>query len=313
MILKDNQVDKDNQRHQEENIAVNSLKAWILASRPKTLTGAMVPVMIGLAISYADSHAEKPFQWLPAVLCLLFALVMQVVANFVNDYFDFQKGNDDNTRLGPKRACSTGWVTTHAMKKAILVSIVMACGMGLPLIFFGGLEMILIGLLCVLFCFLYTTHLSYLGLGDVLVLVFFGIVPVCICYYLQLNTITLQVILASVACGLVIDTLLMVNNYRDIENDIRSGKRTLAVRLGKSMSRIFYLLLGIVSCVMGGAFVFYGHLMAFFLPLLYLPLHVSTYKKMVKINHGEELDKVLGETARNMLIYGILLTVGMLW
>lgn len=296
----------------EKAIAVNSLQAWMLASRPKTLSGAIVPVMIGLTAAYTDCNSEIPFQWLPAVLCLLFALVMQVVANFFNDYFDFLKGNDDETRLGPKRACSMGWITPRAMQKALIITVIFACSIGLPLIFFGGWEMILVGLFCVLFCMLYTTHLSYWGLGDVLVLVFFGIVPVCICYYLQLHTITLQVFMVSVACGLVIDTLLMVNNYRDIENDIKSGKKTLVVRLGKFGGRMLYLLCGGMASIIGGVFIFYGQLMAFFLPLLYLALHVSTYRKMVKIDHGKELNVVLGETSRNMLIYGILVSIGML-
>ena len=106
-------------------------------------------------------------------------MIMQIDANFINDFYDYAKGNDDAaTRLGPLRACTQGWVKIDSMKKAIASTTILACLVGLPLVYYGGLEMILIGLLCVVFCFLYTTHLSYIGLGDVLVLVFFGIVPV---------------------------------------------------------------------------------------------------------------------------------------
>ena len=173
----------------------NSLKAWVLAARPKTLTGAAVPVMIGLALAWADMR--EYFSWTAAVLCLLFAEVMQVDANFINDFFDYANGNDDAARrLGPLRACTQGWVSIDAMKRAIALTTVLACLVGLPLIYFGGLEMIVVGVVCVVFCFLYTTHLSYMGLGDLLVLLFFGIVPVCITYYVQLHTVTWQVFLA---------------------------------------------------------------------------------------------------------------------
>ena len=98
----------------EENVKKNSPRAWMLAARPKTLTGAAVPVMIGLSLAYADLRASGSFCWFPAVLCMLFAFVMQIDANFINDYFDFVRGNDDETRLGPKRACAQGWVSSDA-------------------------------------------------------------------------------------------------------------------------------------------------------------------------------------------------------
>ena len=291
----------------EENIKTNSWRAWLLAARPKTLTGAAVPVMIGLSLA---AVSETVFRCLPAILCLLFAFIMQIDANFVNDYFDFMKGNDDETRLGPKRACAMGWVDAHSMRRAIGITTLLACITGLPLVIYGGMEMVLIGLVCVVFCFLYTTHLSYVGMGDVLVLVFFGIIPVCIPYYLITHSYTWEVGAASVACGLVIDTLLMINNYRDIENDKRVGKNTLAVRLGKQGSRIMYLLLGIVACLLGIVFTVNGHPWATILPLGYLLLHVITYRRMVRIDHGRALNQILGETARNMFVYGLLVSIG---
>ena len=294
---------------QEEKIIKNSWKAWLLAARPKTLTGAAVPVMIGLSLAWTK---VDDFQWLPAILCLLFAFIMQIDANFVNDYFDYIKGNDDETRLGPKRACAMGWVDVKAMKRAIVIVTLLACVIGLPLVYYGGLEMVLIGVLCVLFCFLYTTHLSYVGMGDVLVLVFFGIVPVCIPYYILTHSINVEVVVASLACGLVIDTLLMINNYRDIENDQRAGKKTLAVKLGKEYSRMMYLLLGILACLLGVVYMLNGHLWAFILPVGYLALHVITYSHMVRIDHGRALNGVLGETARNMFVYGLLVSIGIL-
>ena len=292
----------------------NSLKAWILAARPKTLTGAAVPVMIGTALAWLDdAQAYDAFSPTAAVLCLLFAFIMQIDANFVNDFFDYAHGNDDSsTRLGPLRACTQGWVTVDAMKRAIAGTTVLACLVGLPLIFFGGLEMLLIGLLCVVFCFLYTTHLSYLGMGDVLVLLFFGVVPVCCTYYVQLHTCTMSVFVASLACGLVIDGLLIVNNYRDWDNDQRDGKQTLVVMIGATASEWLYLAIGIVAVLAGLFFWAEGHILAFVLPFVYLVLHFFTWLKMRRIHKGRQLNECLGETARNILIYGLCVTLGLL-
>lgn len=299
----------------EKNIKQDSWQAWLLAARPKTLTGAMVPVMIGLALAWTDGkeYGDDVFNTVAAILCALFAMIMQIDANFINDFYDYAKGNDDAaTRLGPLRACTQGWVKINSMKKAIASTTILACLVGLPLVYYGGLEMILIGLLCVVFCFLYTTHLSYIGLGDVLVLVFFGIVPVCITYYIQLHTMTWEVFLASIACGLVIDGLLMVNNYRDRKNDERDGKRTLVVEIGEKSAERFYLCLGITAVLLGITFWVNGHVLAFVLPVLYLLLHTFTWLKMKRINHGKELNICLEETARNMLVYGLCVSIGLL-
>jgi len=297
------------------NIRQDSLKAWLLAARPKTLTGAAVPVMIGVALAWGDAqnYEVEVFSWTAAVLCFLFAFIMQIDANFINDFFDFANGADDkDTRLGPRRACAQGWVSLDAMKKAIALTTIAACIVGLPLVWYGGLEMILIGALCLVFCFLYTTHLSYLGLGDVLVLVFFGIVPVCISYYVQLHTCTWQVFLASVACGLVIDALLLINNFRDREGDAAVGKMTLVVRIGEQATLGLYLGVGVVACLLGLVFWLNGHVLAFVLPLLYLLLHVYTYLKIKRIYKGKALNLCLGETARNIFVYGLTVAAGLL-
>ncbi len=292
------------------DIKVNSPKAWILAARPKTLTAAAVPVLVGSALAYTD--AGFLFQTVPFVLCLLFAFVMQIDANFINDFYDFVKGSDREDRLGPKRACAQGWITVNAMKHGIAIATVLACLAGLPLIYWGGLEMVLVGIVCVVFAFLYTTSLSYQGWGDLLVILFFGIVPVGFTYYIQLHKWTWEVTLTALACGLVIDTLLMVNNYRDREQDKLSGKRTLVVRFGANAGRLGYLLTGFAGVLLCSALIFNGRLMAVLLPLLYLVPHAISYGHLVRINEGRGLNKVLGETARNIFLFGLLLTIGLL-
>ena len=301
---------------QENQVKTNSFRAWLLAARPKTLTGAAVPVMIGAALAVADARAATV--WWTCVLCFLFAFVMQIDANFVNDYFDFKRGNDDAaTRLGPPRACSMGWITPRAMRIGLAVTTATGCLIGLPLVWAGGVEMIVVGALCVLFCFLYTTRLSYWGLGDVLVLLFFGLVPVSLTYYLMLpaphQPLTVEVLTASVACGMVIDTLLLVNNYRDIDNDRRDGKRTLVVRIGPRAARLLYLWIGVAALVLHPVFAFHGRLWAILLPaVVFLPLHRQAYRHIVRVDRGTALNRVLGETARNMFVYGLTTALGIL-
>ena len=300
---------------EEGKIKTDSLKAWLLAARPKTLSGAAVPVMIGVALAWVDAkqYEDDPFNWIAAVLCLLFAFVMQIDANFINDFFDFANGTDDvETRLGPRRACAQGWVKLESMKKAIALTTCFACVVGLPLAWFGGLEMILVGILCVVFAFLYTTFFSYQGLGDVLVLVFFGIIPVCCTYYVQLHEFTWQVFLASLACGMVIDALLIINNFRDRDNDREAGKNTIIVRLGAEAGLQIYLGVGVGAIILGGTFLMHGHILAFILPFLYLLLHVLTYLKIKRIYQGKALNLCLGETARNIFIYGLCVSIGLL-
>lgn len=302
----------------------NSPYAWFLAARPKTLTGAAVPVMVGVAMAFHETSGYG-VRWQPALLCLLFAFIMQIDANFVNDYFDCKHGNDDETRLGPKRACSEGWITLPAMLKGIIYTTLSACIVGLPLIYYGGIEMVFVGIACVIFCFLYTTVFSYLGLGDILVLVFFGIVPVCATGYLciapsvapHISLMDIQVFLISLSCGIVIDTLLVVNNYRDIDNDIKAGKTTIIVRIGKRNGRLLYLSCGIAgailaSCVLWHEFSIEIATIGFILLMPYVILHISTYIKMKRIGEGRELNLILGQTARNMFVYGITLSLSII-
>ena len=300
---------------EERKIKTDSVQAWLLAARPKTLSGAAVPVMIGVALAWVDAfqYEDGVFSWTAALLCLLFSFAMQIDANFINDFFDFANGTDDvETRLGPRRACAQGWVKLDSMKKAIALTTCLACVIGLPLAYYGGLEMILVGVFCVIFAFLYTTFFSYQGLGDLLVLVFFGIVPVCCSYYVQLHVVTAEVFLASIACGLVIDALLIVNNFRDRDNDRLAGKNTIIVRLGPKAGLQLYVGVGVAAIILGGTFWMNGHILASLLPLLYLVLHLFTYLKMKRIYQGKALNLILGETARNIFIYGVLVSVGLL-
>lgn len=299
------------------DVRQNSPRAWLLASRPKTLSGAIIPVLLGSALAYSDGRIHT----LTALLCALFACLMQIAANFVNDWYDFSKGSDREDRLGPERACAQGWITPSAMKRAVGIVIIVACIEGLAVLFteqegmaWHGLELFIVGLLCVVFCILYTTCLSYLGLGDVLVLLFFGIIPVCGTYYVQAHTLSWACFILSLVSGICIDTLLIVNNYRDRDQDRISGKRTIIVRFGEPFGRYAYLLLGVIAVLLSSLLIHYGKISCLGYVLSagsYLVLHILTWKRMVSINHGKELNSILGQNSRNMLLFGILLSIAL--
>ena len=286
--------------------APHSLRAWWLAARPKTLSGALVSVVTATALAYASDtpHAAAP---LLAVLCATFAGLMQIASNFINDLIDFRRGTDGAERLGPERACAQGWIKPIDMRIGIALILIPACMVGLCLLPFCGLPLILIELVCVLFAFLYTALLSYCGFGDVLVYVFFGFVPVCGTYFVEAGDLLPEIFLLAAGCGLVIDTLLVLNNYRDRTTDRVAGKHTLIVIFGERFGSLFYLGQGLIGCALvSGAFAFNGRWSAL-LPLLYIPFHIATWREMVEINQGRALNKILGKTSRNMILLTLLM------
>lgn len=286
----------------------NSPRAWFLAARPKTLPAALIPVVTATALA----AAEGSFRLGAALLCVAFALMMQVAANFINDLYDYLKGTDREDRLGPERACAQGWISPRAMRVGIVVTVVLACSVGLCLLAYGGWWLVWIGVACVVFAFLYTTLLSYCGLGDLLVWAFFGVVPVCGTYYVQAGYLTPAVGWVCAACALSVDTLLVVNNYRDRDTDRVAGKRTLIVVLGERFGSLFYLLQGVAAYACCAALAVYGHRWAAVLPLLYLVAHVRAWREMVRIHQGRALNRLIGGTSRNMLFLAALLSVALL-
>lgn len=288
----------------------NGLKAWVLAARPKTLTGAVAPVLVGGMLAYTDSIQLTSYAWWSGMLCLLFAVVMQIDANLVNDYYDFKKGTDREDRLGPERACAQGWITPKAMQCGIGVCTIFACLVGLVMMFiYQRWELLIVGIACVLGCFLYTIKFSYLGLGDILVLLFFGIVPVGFTYYVMTGGWTLPLSLAGIGMGLATDNLLIVNNYRDRHQDAISGKKTIIVRMGGTFGLRAYLWCGIIATILGMTALYMMDKPYWFM-LGYLLLNIMTWYKMCHLD-GKALNGVLGKTARNIFLYGLLLAGAM--
>jgi len=298
-------------------VEINSWQAWLLAIRPKTLIGAIMPVLIGCAVATCELRGTgAEFLWLPALLCLSVACFLQIAANLVNDLFDYLKGADREDRLGPDRAFAQGWITPQSMKWGIVAVTLVACLAGLPLVFYSGWWLVIVGALCVLFAYLYTAGpypLAYHGWGDLLVLLFFGLVPVGLTAYIQTGAWSWDIVQAGLSCGLVIDTMLMINNFRDRDTDRQSGKRTIVVRWGAAFGRWGYWLLGVAAVALYWPSAIADGRWELLLPSLYLIPHTIAWRLMVRIDHGSELNRIFGRTVLDMSIYGVLVLWATLW
>lgn len=303
--------------NESPRIQTNSWKAIVKGARLETLPGAAVPVIIAIALAAGDMYRTGnigSFNVLPAVLCFLFAEIMQINANYINDYFDFKSGHDSDARQGNDRVATKGWMTMPFMKKVIIATNIIAAIVGLPIMLYGEWQILLaIGALCMLFSLLYTTLFSKRALGDLLVLVFFGIVPVCATYIVLTGTCNWYVFAASVACGFEVDSMLVINNFRDHDEDLVTGKHTISHMLGRKNMLRFYLAIGFI-CVILGAFSYYmyGYAMAFHLQIIYLLNHINRYHAMRRIWQGPELNKELARNGKNMLLYGVLIALGVI-
>lgn len=287
------------------------MEPWLLAARPKTLPAAIAPVLVGSAMAY-DLGA---FKALPAGICLLFAMLVQVATNFANDYYDFKKGADTCDRIGPTRAVAAGLIQPEAMKRATGLTFAIAFCVGLGLIPFGGWWLLGVGIASILCGYAYTAGplpLAYVGLGDIFVLVFFGIVAVCCTFFVQAGHITVEVFLAASAVGGLCTNLLVVNNLRDVDTDRIANKRTLAVRFGKQfgIGEYRFFILWSQMIVLWLAFRLNAPWVG--LPLLTLPLAILLWVKIANADSGPVFNRLLAKTALLLILYSVTLAVGFL-
>ncbi|PKL83877.1 MAG: 1,4-dihydroxy-2-naphthoate polyprenyltransferase [Ignavibacteriae bacterium HGW-Ignavibacteriae-3] len=290
---------------------ISKTQAWILASRPRTLAAALVPVLVGTAIAVHDSK----FQPLAALIALICALLIQIGTNFVNDLFDFLHGTDKKDRVGPLRVIASGLITKREMKIAIYATFGISFLFGLYLVHLGGVFILCIGIFSILAGIAYTAGpfpLAYNGLGDIAVFIFFGFVGTVGTYYVQAAEISAMAFWSSVPVGALITNILVVNNYRDREEDRSNGKKTLIVIFGERFGRLQYLFFMLVSYFI--PFVVYYTFkkeLFVFLPLLSLPLAIKLIR-MIYTLRGRELNKTLELTAKLSALYGLLFAAGIL-
>ena len=297
-----------------------SLRLWLQAARPRTLTGAAAPVLVGLSSAWHESGSLR--LW-PALGCLLFALLMQIDANLFNDWWDCRKGVDTRVpRLGPVRLCAAGLIPMRSMQRAVVLVTLLSALVGLTLFWHAfsleapmplglpaPLLMLLTGAACLLSFAAYSTFFSRLALGDVLVVVFFGLVPVVCTCLLQDVAATPGLWRQALAVGLATDALLVVNNYRDREGDRLTGKLTLCTLIGPRLSRALYLLLGVAAAALAAESLHFCTLRHAWTPLLllfYLALHTGAWLRLRRLE-GTALNGVLAATARNIFVFSLIL------
>jgi len=291
------------------SVRPGSLGAWLLASRPKTLSAAAAPVLVGTACASARGEVK----WGPALAALLGALLLQIGANFANDVFDFEKGADTAERLGPTRAVQAGLLSARSMRRGMLVVFGLALLVGLYLTYVSG-PVILIGCASIASAIAYTGGpypLGYHGLGDLFVFIFFGLVAVCGTAFVEIGRVPGLAIACAIPVGALATAILVVNNLRDRVTDLGAGKRTLAVRYGRGVALGQYRALLAVSYLTPiGLLVTSSTGPEILLTLLSLPLALKT-ERAVTATEGRALNPLLAATAKLLALFGVLLALGL--
>ena len=293
------------------------IKIWLECFRLRTLPVSLSGVIIAIGIA----KWQHEFKWAPALLCLVFAVLAQIVSNTANEYFDYLQGTDKPGRVGPRRGVTEGDITPKTLRNVTFGLLALACAVGCCLIPYGGWWLLPVGIIIALAALAYSAGpypLSYHGLGELTVFIFFGLVPVNLTYFVQALHFDPLVVLASITIGLLGVNVLLVNNYRDVEDDRDAGKRTSVVIFGRRPAALAYLIngyagMGMLSAlwVMIAARWGMGRTLPVWtlaIPLIYLVMHTSTWYKLTH-RDGSALNPLLGETARNMLIFTLLLTL----
>lgn len=294
-------------------IAVNSLNAWVLASRPKTLGAILCPVLIGSALAYSHDFFDIKIM-LVSIFC---ALLLQILANVVNDYCDFLKGSDTQERLGPPRAMQMAIITPSAMQKGICLIVLLLAFFGMQLVFRGGFVILALGLVCIFFSFWYTAGpkpLSYLGFSELAVLVFFGPVPLVGSYYCQSLNFSYVALLASIGPALLSTALIMTNNLRDISEDEKNKKRTVAVRFGEKFSRVMIIIL-ICSSMISPLFliIIYNYSWGLLTTALALIIPANKFSILLQEPITRRYNLMLASIGQALYVYGVLMSIGIIY
>lgn len=288
-------------------------KALFLAARPRTLPAALAPVLLGSACAAVVGK----FAWIPAICAGLFALFAQIASNLANDYGDFKKGADTAERLGPERATAQGWLTPQQTLTATIMSVFIAVACGMALVSFGGIWMLAVGAISVIACLAYSLGpfpLAYHGLGDVFVVVFFGLVAVAFTTWTQALEFPPFMWLVALACGLGANNILLINNLRDRETDAKANKRTSVVIFGKQFALAYYkfnlVFLFLTPLILRYAFGM--QTLCILLPMVVLPWLIAPILKVLQnYTDPRELNPLLGKTAQVLLIYALLQSLGL--
>ena len=282
------------------------IRHWIEAMRLRTLPVSVAGVIAGTGCAILVGS----FKAIPALLCLTFAILAQIAANFGNEYYDFKNGIDKKGRAGFRRGVTEGEIAPKAMKAATFMTLGIAAAVGCAMLVYGPWWLIFFCILIMCFALAYSAGpypLSHHGLGDVAVVIFFGIVPVVLTWYLQTsswNSVGL-VAATSLAIGLLAANVLVVNNYRDMEDDAAVGKRTTVVIFGRKVMSVAYLLSGFIGMAVMTPVWIGMSVWTLAVPLTYLTFHIKTWN-ILRRSVGSAMNPILGRTAMNLLIFALL-------
>jgi len=285
------------------------MNAWVSSTRPKTLILSVFPFLIGTV--FAIPHTNR-INWVLMLFAMVSALSIQIATNFINDVFDFKKKADKATRLGPKRGIHSGILTSSQVYLAALGFFAIALLFGIPLIIKGGLPICLILLISVACGYLYTggpKPLAYNGLGEVFVLIFFGLVSTAAAFYFQTGYVDFQILLVGFELGALATLPIAINNLRDIKDDTLANKKTLAVRFGKKFARCEITALAFLPFILN---FYFENVALTFTPWLTLPLTLSITRHIWKTEPNETYNIFLGQSVLLYALFSISLCIGFL-
>jgi 1,4-dihydroxy-2-naphthoate octaprenyltransferase len=285
---------------------LSKFQIWFNALRPKTLPASIVPVLIGASAAYSFTNFNFPL----AFAVLFCSLLIQILTNFVNEIYDYKKGADTDDRKGPTRAVAAGLISPVQMRNASIFVALLCFSLGLYVVASSSWIILLVGLFSLLCAYLYTGGpfpLAYKGLGDLFVLIFFGLVAVNGTYFVFKGNLNFLVFHASLIPGFMSMNILGVNNIRDIDTDKLVNKKTMAVRLGREKAILLYKIIGVSSLLVSIIMALHGHPI-FLLPLLSTPLMIKIFRK-IDISYGMQMNPLLAETGKILVIQGVLLSI----
>lgn len=285
------------------------MKHWLLAARPKTLSAAVVPVLIGTALA---SHEPAAITWWVFFCALVGAVLIQIATNFINDALDFKKGADTGERLGPIRVTQAGLLSAESVMRAAWICLVLAALCGVPLIYRGGWPMLVIGLVSIAMAYGYTGGpypLAYHGLGELFVIIFFGLIAVGGTFYVHSLQLTQAALLAGFAAGSLATVLIVINNLRDVDGDRRSNKRTTVVRFGEGFARTEIVFFALAPFVAVAIIAWMQNRWSYLLTLAALPLAIVVIVRSLR-SKGVQLNKCLAIAGALQWAFGILFVIG---
>ena len=298
---------------------MKQIKIWLEAIRLRTLPVSVSGVLIAVGLAKFNGA----FRLVPSLLCVAFAVLAQIVSNLANEYFDFKAGTDKKGRVGPRRGVTEGDFSPATLKRAIVGTLVATCAVGLSMLavvdpgegYVNWLLLVGVGVMVAVMAFAYSAGpypLSYHALGEVAVMAFYGLVPVIFSYYVVAGDFHPYAVIAGIAIGLMGVNVLLVNNYRDVDDDREAGKRTSVVVAGRTLAAFAYLLNGLLALSVLGVlwlrlWMEWGW-WTMLPPAIYMALHLTSWHRL-KQRTGTALNPILGATARNMLIFTLLLTL----